>query len=42
MNVKNYEAPEVEIVEVAVEQGFAASPVDDQITPPSDVDDEGL
>lgn len=40
MNELNYEAPEVEVVEVAVEQGFAAT-VDDQIVP-VDQDEEGL
>ena len=32
MNELNYEAPEVEVVEVAVEQGFAAT-VNDKIVP---------
>lgn len=32
MNELNYESPEVEVVEVAVEQGFAAT-VDEQIEP---------
>ena len=27
MNIINYEAPEVEIIEVAVEEGFASSSV---------------
>lgn len=40
MNELNYEAPEVEVVEVAVEQGFAAT-VDEQIVP-VDQDEEGL
>lgn len=40
MNELNYESPEVEVVEVAVEQGFAAT-VDDQIVP-VDQDEEGL
>ncbi len=44
MNELNYESPEVEVVEVAVEQGFAQTvddQVDDQIvTPPYDF--EGL
>ena len=40
MNELNYESPEVEVVEVAVEQGFAAT-VDDQIVPPP-YDDEGI
>ncbi len=29
MENKNYVAPEIEVVEVAVEQGFAASPFED-------------
>ena len=37
MNELNYESPEVEVVEVAVEQGFAAT-VDEQIQLP-DIDD---
>ena len=40
MNELNYESPEVEVVEVAVEQGFAASPGDIIETPV--YDDEGL
>lgn len=40
MNELNYESPEVEVVEVAVEQGFAAT-ADEQIVPP-EYDDEGL
>lgn len=40
MNELNYESPEVEVVEVAVEQGFAAT-VDDQIVPPG-YDEDGL
>ena len=40
MNELNYESPEVEVVEVAVEQGFAAT-VDEQIVP-VDQDEEGL
>lgn len=33
MNELNYESPEVEVVEVAVEQGFAATGADEQIVP---------
>ncbi len=45
MNELNYEAPEVEVVEVAVEQGFAATDpaedhAEDQIVPPGY--DDGL
>lgn len=40
MNELNYEAPEVEVVEVAVEQGFAAT-VDEQIVSPV-YDEDGL
>lgn len=40
MNELNYESPEVEVVEVAVEQGFAAT-VDEQIVP-VDQDPDGL
>ena len=28
---KTYEAPQVEVIEVAVEQGFAASGIDDML-----------
>ena len=35
---KNYVAPELEVLEVMVEQGFAGSPV---VTPPS-FDEEGV
>ncbi|MBR4527844.1 MAG: hypothetical protein IKO71_05240 [Bacteroidaceae bacterium] len=38
MNELNYESPEVEVVEVAVEQGFAATGADEQIQLP-DIDD---
>ena len=46
MNELNYEAPEVEVVEVAVEQGFAATDpaedhAEDKIVPPG-YDDDGL
>ena len=34
-----YVAPELEVLEVMVEQGFAASPVTDPTWPAPDVDD---
>ena len=35
--LKPYEAPLVEVIEVEVEQGFAASPGDDATTPDYDI-----
>lgn len=38
--MKNYFAPEVEILDVMVEQGFAGSSLEDQIPVPGVGDDE--